>query len=158
MSKNVIVQIDGAKAKSRLPGDFFVKKTKVSEGIIVDLQGIRHIIVESSLRQDSRKIIERYKEGMPAVGVMAVENHNTHLAIHPLVWVRATNTYIPETACGSGSIAAALACHFSSSSIPILQPSQEYFTVQLELAGGILQAIFLAGLVKYLGEAEAIIG
>lgn len=82
-------------------------------------------------------------------------------AITPFVWVRATDTIYAETACGSGTLAAALVC-FQEQSDPaplaLLQPGGEALTVTPAVsrhAGGC--AADVSGPVRLLAEGNVFV-
>lgn len=112
--------VENDKVELELPGEFFQKINYEGTGpdkmAIIDLLGIRFVTQtsEKSLEQ-ARKLIEKCSADFPAVGVLYVGNLTASpISIDPIVWVRETDTCYNETACGSGSIAAAIAA-FSES-------------------------------------------
>jgi len=87
---------------------------------IVKLPGITHLVLEEPVPDDAREILAEFIEeyGLsddPAVGLISVNGN----AITPLVSVRAIDEIHEETACGSGSIAACLACGIEK----VIQPT-----------------------------------
>ena len=80
---------------------------------IVDLGGIVHIVVEGKFPSDPveygaqhRKLVEKFNLGdRDAVGVVWYERADDQVVMHPVVWVRAVDTFYYETSCGSGTIA-----------------------------------------------------
>ena len=61
----------------------------------------------------------------PAAGVMFVYKTNTSTSLYPIVWVRDIQTFVFESACGSGTIAYALYNYQLTklSCVSVLQPS-----------------------------------
>ncbi len=138
----------------RLPGSFFLDAAR-ADHTIVDLAGIRHVIVEGKGDATTAgELIRRYRESHPAVGIMYLQRAGQALHLTPFVWVRETDTLIPETACGSGTIAVAVAEHGSTrtAAARITQPTGETYSVRLHHDGSGLQSIELTGAVKYLGQ------
>lgn len=139
-----------------LPPSFFVGITPFTEGMIVDLSGIRHLIVRKTHLDRTQELIQQYSNELPAVGVIATEEMRVgFFDITPFVWVRDTNSLIPETGCGSGSIAVALAqYHRDSLSGPVYrikQPSGEIYIVTLEIGTNGLTNIRLQGIIENRG-------
>ncbi len=120
--RNVNFNIGGIREKIRaeinngtvtlsLPYSIIVSKSRVPEGELINLKGMRLIITDNkkySLSPD--KIISKYKYGnMPAVGlVYFIQTSRGKIKINPWIWVKNTKSLVNETACGSGSIAACL--------------------------------------------------
>ena len=98
---------------------------------LVDLGGIVHVVIEapfpeSSYEQQHRDITEELgltERG--AVGVCWIGKTNDGYLMHPVVWVRAIDSFFYETSCGSGSIAVEVV----TSSSRIEQPSGEIIEV-----------------------------
>lgn len=139
-----------------LPGDFFRRQQAVAEGCLVDLRGIRHVLVDDAARLDEAgAIIAKYRADYPALGVVYLQRSGGRIKNRPRIWVRATNTCVDETACGSGSIAAAIAAYdpmVDQRTFAIEQPSREVCTVCLEPAERGFRSISLSGVVAALGE------
>lgn len=84
-----------------------------SPASIVDLGGIVHVVVEGEFPEDPneygarhRKIVDQFNlGGRDAVGVVWYEKSADAIVMHPVVWVRKSNTFFYETSCGSGTIA-----------------------------------------------------
>jgi len=80
---------------------------------IVDLGGIVHVVVEGDFPEDDavykdmhRAITKQFGLGdREAVGVVWFERTGTGVQIHPVVWVKAVDTFFYEASCGSGTIA-----------------------------------------------------
>lgn len=157
LSRTVHALRRGERSSVVLPGTFVVRKRKIAEGTIVDCQGIRHIVIPAKSNVDNKKLIHKYKRDYPAVGIIYTRRqaHN-RLAIRPFIWVRDTNSFIAETGCGSGSVAAAIAVQASpkTSTFSIVQPSGSIYRVALTVSGRALSSIALSGRIKHLGRAS----
>ncbi len=143
-------------AKIVLPGDFFRRRQQVAEGCVVDLQGIRHVLVaDEAILRDATQVIAKYSGDQPALGVVYIQRAGALIKNRPRIWVRATNTCVDETACGSGSIAAAIAAYDPATdcrTFAVEQPSREICTVCLQPAKAGFTSISLSGIVKLLGQ------
>ncbi len=100
---------------------------------IVDLGGIVHIVIEEALPSDykarHRALTRRFGlSDRGAVGVCWIERSANRVTLHPVVWVKAIDSFFYETSCGSGSIAATVVTGAST----ITQPSGEAIEVRRE--------------------------
>ena len=94
---------------------------------IVDLGGIVHVVIEGAFPDDEelytaahRSITEKFNLGdRDAVGVVWFEKNQGSAVMHPVVWVKAIDSFFYETSCGSGTIAVGRVTNISS----IVQPS-----------------------------------
>lgn len=91
---------------------------------VVDLGGIVHVLVRGPLPDDyeaqHRAItVELGLNQRGAVGVVWYDVSEGEVLIHPVVWVRAIDSFFYESACGSGSIAAEVVAGKSR----VVQPS-----------------------------------
>ena len=119
---------------------------------LVRIPGITHI-VQIGHMPDSRDLSDFCKaqrsafalEEQEAVGHLwlSESEKNTEagtsaLVMEPAVWVRDTRSLCLESACGSGTLACALACHAHSGErqFSILQPSGTALSVRMEKADG----------------------
>lgn len=155
--ETLTVEVSENSADLELPGDFFVSISKVDEGFKVDLEGIRHIIIEGSPENyDTATLIKKYGDNLPAVGIIYSNFQNHTVVTQPFIWVRETNTLIAETGCASGSIAASIAGHHQHNgrNFEIVQPSGESYQVELKEENGKFTAIVLKGSVKQIGEGQ----
>ncbi len=110
------------------------------EGMIVDLGGIVHVLTHDVFVNDRAVYESRHREitealglsDRSAVGVCWIEpiGHAGSL-MHPVVWVRGIDSFFYETACGSGSIAVAVATNEQE----ILQPSGQSIRVVIDDGG-----------------------
>jgi len=94
------------------------KIEKIKENLIlVQLEWISHFVQtiknhewnEQKTKRLFHEMMQEYKnifESNPAIGLISIDEFNT---IYPLVFVKATNTLIFESACGSGTLAAFIA-------------------------------------------------
>lgn len=132
---DAVIKGETTPAASRiiLPGAFFTGYKRVPEGWLIDLSGIRHLVVMHEPKADHVALMRKYRENFPAVGVIYLTRGGDEQAIDPYVWVRETGALFHETACGSGSIAAAIIISFEvvsgAKETPIRQPSGEVFSV-----------------------------
>lgn len=115
----------------RLPIDVRREQTTNGEIQIVDLGGIVHVVIEGALPSDyeaqHRTIVrELGLDVRGAVGVCWIERTGDRITLHPVVWVKAIDSFFHETSCGSGSIAAAVVTGASE----ITQPSGEAIEVR----------------------------
>ncbi len=108
---------------------------------LLRLPGIVHILLEetpptehalAALCAKQRTLCGVERED--AVGSIWLERGGQGLNIFPAVWVRETGTLCRETACGSGTLAVAIAEHARSGEtrFSIVQPSGCVFTVRME--------------------------
>lgn len=100
---------------------------------IVDLGGIVHVVIEGSFPIDPdeytaihRSITEQFNLGeRGAVGVIWFERNQNTVLMHPVVWVKAIDSFFYETSCGSGTIAVGRVTGVSS----IVQPTGKTISV-----------------------------
>lgn len=82
----------------------------------VEFDGIKFIVIldvdyegNNGLKDYCKNIISKYDNKVfPAIGVILLNKKNSNYYIKPVVLVRNINTFFFESACGSGSIAAAM--------------------------------------------------
>lgn len=94
---------------------------------IVDLGGIVHVVIEGEFPADvdaysaqHRKIVTRFNLGdRDAVGVVWYQKTGSTINLHPVVWVRAIDSFFYESSCGSGTIAVGKV----TGAVSIVQPS-----------------------------------
>lgn len=108
---------------------------------LVHLQGISHLVIpmdriwsSENLKNMAQVYLQQF--GLlshPAAGVMFVYKTHTSTSLYPIVWVRDLQTFIFESACGSGTIAYALFNYQLSKlcSVSVLQPSWSVLYVEL---------------------------
>lgn len=131
----------------------------------VDMPGIVHVLLDETMHpapQDAaaEAIAWRQKlnlQDLPAVGCIrhAPLDAPTQY-ITPLVWVRDTDSSCPETACGSGTLALALALrlHNGQRHANIRQPSGAHIAVDLEQdSSGILHG-WIGGPVRLIAQGK----
>lgn len=116
-----------------LPINVRRERTADGEIQIVDLGGIIHIVIEGGFPSDyeaqHRALTRRFGlSDRGAVGVCWAERSVDRVTLHPVVWVRAIDSFFYETSCGSGSIAASVVTCTSK----ITQPSGEAIEVKRE--------------------------
>lgn len=101
-------------AESEMPLPRSVRTVQVEgqTGVLVDLDGIVHLVVEGVAPSLDffQKVEPLFQEfpGLEAYGVMFLDRVTSHIT--PLVKVPAANTLVWEGSCGSGSVASAIAC------------------------------------------------
>lgn len=157
LNKLLPVVTDSEQTKLQFSPDFFVKATETPDGLLVDLLGIRHLIIMSESSVSDSELINRYGVDVPALGLIKVKPVGDTLCIDPHVWVREIGSLVPETGCASGSAATAIAASIKSGKeglFHIKQPSGEVYLVNLEYSKKVLVSITLTGIVKYLGEGS----
>lgn len=153
-----LVQVDTNNNVSKMvvPGSLFIGFRLVKEGIIIDMGGIKHLIVNSENSHfDGGQLVEKYRNDCPAFGVIYVKARNSgEIAIEPYVWVRQTETLVHETACASGSIAAFLYNYIKSgdTQLTIKQPSGKSYLLNIGLEGIVINSITLESGISYLGN------
>jgi diaminopimelate epimerase len=106
---------------------------------VVDLGGIVHVIIsgmfpfkpEDYKRQHCAIRTELGLGEREAVGVIWFEDRGETVNIHPVVWVKAVDTFFYESSCGSGSIAAALVTNAKS----VVQPAGKSILVAFPKGG-----------------------
>jgi len=98
---------------------------------MVDLSGIVHIIIEAEFPKNDYKIKHRQISqdlnltNRSAVGVCWVNYKDGAINMHPVVWVKAIDSFFYETSCGSGTIATGKV----SNKNKIIQPSGQVIDV-----------------------------
>jgi diaminopimelate epimerase len=103
----------------------------IPEGQLVDLEGILVILTDALPEAGNpviRDMLERYgSPGCRAIAVVRQEEVPGGFGIQPLVWVADTGSLVRESACGSGSIAAAYLRHArgEGDGFSVTQPSGE---------------------------------
>lgn len=145
--------VRGSKVSLEIPGNFFIDYSKVPEGMLVKLEGISHLIINDDYDRDTvRCLMERYIGDASAIGVIYKKTNESDITIDPYVYVKDIDKIVHETACGSGSIATAIACgaEEDKSESSILQPSGEKYIVFLVKNGIVYDKILLQGNVKIL--------
>lgn len=111
-----------------------------SPAAIVDLGGIVHVVLDAPFPAAPAMFRARHQTlcahfaltTRPAVGVIWCEHLAAgSIAIHPVVWVHAVNSFFYESSCGSGSMAVAAV----SGATEIRQPSGQMIEVGLDTDG-----------------------
>lgn len=105
------------------------------EASVVDLGGIVHVVIEDTF-PDEATAYEQAHHGITrelglgerdAVGVVWITQTEDAVHMHPVVWVRAVDTFFYETSCGSGTIAVGKVTERHS----IVQPSGQSIDVEI---------------------------
>ncbi len=116
-----------------IPRGFLKSFKPVTGGWLADFNGIRFVVVNKEIsKSEVEELVNKYRENIPAVGVVILETTQEQYLITPWVWVGSTNTFIKETACASGSIATMLVLQEQGINLPsysILQPSGSVLSV-----------------------------
>jgi len=131
------------KCKAVVEGTFFDMSyqeysVSLADGIsatVVDFGNIAHVVLAQPFRNDEawyraehKRIIQAFDSTKsPAVGVVWTSPTKDGVRIDPVVLVRDTDTFYYETACGSGSMAAAVVDGMEYTFV--YQPSGEFILV-----------------------------
>ena len=108
--------------------------------VLVHLDGISHLLCEFGQQTpiDPTKVFaelrRRYDSELAALsafGIIPFHVYRNGYRIYPVVCVRETNTVIPETGCGSGSVALTLSMTNGNCSCSIFQPSGYLYQVDV---------------------------
>lgn len=124
-----------------------VREVTLADGTpasIVDLGGIVHVVIEAKFPVDSKvyerehhAITEEFNLGdRDAVGVVWFERTGDAIEMHPVVWVKAINTFFYESSCGSGTIAVGRVTGIPS----IIQPSGHPISAEITEDAVILES------------------
>lgn len=122
---------------AQMPVPLRLQIRSIKQFQIVELEGITQVVTllprsnnsPVELKQLGFEILKTLKliASCPASGVMFVSRQDEILKIDPVVWVRDIKTLFYETACASGTTAAAIVEALDKKqnldSLPILQPS-----------------------------------
>ena len=135
-----------------MPGSLVVGCTVVFDGFLVELQGISYLVTTKK-DLDADSLVRAYYNSSPAFGIIFLEkNSYASLKIEPTVWVKETGTFVKESACGSGSIAACIPFRDPSKNeiFFVKQPSGHRYEIRFKPS----LEIELLGEVRFLGEKE----
>lgn len=130
-------------------------------GRLIKLDGIRHFVTDfplfakdspNLLRLKAHQILRQERLlDFNAAGVIFVEKTEKGLKIHPLIWVRDTDTLIYETSCASGTLAVGinetLQLDDGTNEIGVLQPSGASLNIKIEKEAKHLKNAFISGAV-----------
>jgi diaminopimelate epimerase/GNAT superfamily N-acetyltransferase len=120
-----------------LPTD--VQQIELADGepaSLVDLGGIVHVVINGEFPKEPAAYQAAHREIMDhfnltqrdAVGVIWYHENDGVVTMHPVVWVRAVDTFFYENSCGSGTIAVG---RVTGKSL-ITQPTGKVITVEIE--------------------------
>lgn len=107
-------------------------KALAERTLIVHLDGISHLLCEFApdatveplkVFTELRRRYDNELTMLSAFGIIPFQRRKDGYEIFPVVYVRETDTVIPETGCGSGSIALALSMTDGDGSCNVFQPS-----------------------------------
>lgn len=110
------------------------------------------------LKQDEEKTKNELKQLMiakleckeKAIGIMLLEKEVGKIKINPIVWVKAIDTVLYETACGSGSLGTAIYNYLKNKDkeIEIVQPSGYSINIKLEENENYIEKAVIRGIVE----------
>lgn len=126
-SKSLIQgQFDNQKAQTILTDDLSPRKQ-----LPIKLLGTYFWLAESQGGiKEARKILTTSRNKFKAVGIIFFQKtQEKQIKINPFFYVRETKTIVNETACGSGSVAAAIYC--GQRNLEVVQPTGESISVNL---------------------------
>ncbi len=169
-------QLDEAcfEAYARIPLYPYPAVTHGKGYTLVELEGIKHLLLDAETyplpSSDLKEIFEdaamwRTRFGLtssPAAGVIRLDRSKVAertLSITPVVWVRDTQTECLETACGSGSLAAALSQVVEDTAEgvwTIHQPGGESLSIAFERDQEAIHA-WVGGTVNLLARGETFV-
>lgn len=154
-----------------IPSDCLIKQSlpwgeKEMQVTIIHLDGISHVVVEAeqfsaigghpgNLQEVKRILMEFGLDQIEAAGVLFTSSVGDSVTMNPVVYVRETDTLIPETACGSGTVALAQKFAFEKGDsvfVKIIQPSGEIIVARVEMKDGKFDSAFIMGKVKICEE------
>ena len=128
--------VRGWHAWVRAPGAVGVHRIG-AEAVLVRFPGIVHLVIPQPLPEAPQDEAAAWRSRLqldqePAVGCIWVTPSHEGLCIAPLVWVRATQTVVLESACGSGTLALAYAFpHMPwAHGVDVIQPSGQALRVE----------------------------
>jgi diaminopimelate epimerase len=108
-------------------------RTLKNKNMLVELEGIAFILVKRDKPCSEREALKLFDKfipdiiDQPAFGVVPYWQEDDCYAIAPVITVSETGTIIPESACGSGSIALTLGLDWNS--LTVKQPSGCLYTI-----------------------------
>lgn len=139
-----------AESEMPLPRSVRTVQAGGQTGVLVDLEGIAHLVVEQvppSLEffQSVESLFQEIP-GLEAYGVMFLDRPSSRIT--PLVKVPAANTLVWEGSCGSGSVASAIACSMGAPdgqyTQDLIQPAG-VIRVKLTLDQGLVNQVSIGG-------------
>lgn len=85
-----------------------------------------------------------------ALGVIMLEKVENKTKINPVIWVKSVDTLYYETACGSGSLAAAIYMNYKNGikEIDLIQPSGYAINVKLDIEDNYIKKAIIQGVVE----------
>jgi diaminopimelate epimerase len=150
--------------------------TEINTGLyLVKMEGIVHLVIQQeqakhyldsskktidfkeNLKKTASELLQKNNLGIyPAAGIIFLEDTENGIKIHPCVTVPGISSYY-ETACGSGTIAAALVQCFKSKEnknieISLIQPSNQVIKAVIEWKNRQIHNAVICGSVKTEGE------
>jgi len=139
--------------------------SKKNEFNIIDLDGILLLVIDEinskqyvkELKENQqaamirlKNIMKLFETSKEAVGIILLEKDNGNAKINPVIWVKTVDTLYYETACGSGSLAAAIYINSikKSKKIKIIQPSGYSIIIKLNKKKDYIKDAIILGKVK----------
>lgn len=133
-------------------------------GTLVRLDGIQHFVSNLpryvTINQELLKLRGYYelkneglfKYNVPAIGTIFLQRIEGGIKIYPLIYVHDTKTFIFESGCASGTLAAGLIeaklMGDGVHTMNVLQPSGLFLTTTITQKTGRFQSAFLSGMVE----------
>lgn len=141
------------------------RPTSRTEGaLLIRLPGIAHLILENLSPPSPADLPARcadlrtrfHLDNEEAVGCLWLDTHAGPPFLYPVVWVRATQSLCRESACGSGTLACALAMRDRSGGdrFTIRQPGGDALTVTFEPSPGRSVRAWVDGPVRFVAEGR----
>lgn len=152
----VRVSVSDADVSVFVPASFLKASGSFYGHPVVHFQGISFAVVSEPLKPSEReRLVRELGANLPAAGVVEVTEAGAgEIGIAPWVFVPAVGSYLPETACGSGSLAAVLSLGLPEAGV--VQPSgARYRVAVLGGPGAALEGFELSGLVEFLGTVRS---
>lgn len=157
-NKEIVATLKEDMVEICIPREFYLKNVDNTSYTLIDFQGIRFVVTQdASLLSKKETLIMQYVEDFPAVGFVLLERKKGKYSICPFVWVRVHDTVFPETACGSGTIAAALFLRnkgIETGAITLFQPSGYAYNVVIDKQ---TSNFILAGFVQKVGDFSMVL-
>lgn len=102
---------------------------------------------EEDTKKELKKLMSKFKTKENAVGIILLEQAEEQIKINPIIWVKTIDTVFYETACGSGSLAAAYAKYVQDKEqcFKILQPSGYSISVSIDMDKEYVKDVRLSG-------------
>lgn len=129
---------------------------------LIRMPGIAHILLENATPPATDELPAvcvglraRFGlDGEDAVGCLWLDTRRAPAVLHPVVWVRATQSLCRESACGTGTLACALALRAQRGGdhFMVRQPSGEALTVCFEPGPASSTRVWVDGPARFVAE------